>query len=70
MDARPVVDAGGLANFHPQVARCYCAADVDALVSEGRTLIRSNPTLLELLADFAPASDTTTANERGGRTAD
>jgi NTE family protein len=46
-------------------------ADVDALVHEGRTLIRSNPTLLELLADFAPASDTTSAaNERGGRTAD
>jgi hypothetical protein len=45
--------------------------DVDALVQEGQTLIRSNPTLLELLADFAPASDATTAaNEPGGRTAD
>ena len=30
-------------------------ADVDALVDAGRTLITSDPTLLRLLADFAPA---------------
>jgi NTE family protein len=45
-------------------------ADVDALVDQGSILIRSNPTLLELLADFAPASDTTiVASELGGRAA-
>jgi NTE family protein len=43
-------------------------ADTDALVHEGRTLITSNPTLLELLADFGPASDTTVAvSEWGNR---
>ena len=46
-------------------------ADVDALVHEGRTLITSNPTLLELLADFAPTSDTTVAvSERSNRASD
>ena len=45
-------------------------ADVDALVDEGRTLISSNPTLLKLLADFAPASATTSAASEGGGTAD
>jgi NTE family protein len=36
-------------------------ADVDALVDEGQTLITSNPELLKLLADFAPASNATAA---------
>ncbi len=46
-------------------------ADVDALVNEGRTLLVSNPTLLRLLADFAPAFDmTTAASDVRGRTAD
>ena len=46
-------------------------ADVDALVDEGQALIRNNPTLLKLLADFRPGVDTTTAaNEHGGRTSD
>jgi NTE family protein len=45
-------------------------ADVDALVDEGRTLISSNPTLLKLLADFAPASATMSAASEGGGTAD
>jgi hypothetical protein len=41
-------------------------ADVDALVDQGRTLIATNPTLLGLLADFAPASDTTIAASEAG----
>jgi NTE family protein len=40
-------------------------ADVDALVDQGQTLIRNNPTLLDLIADFNPASDAAVvANER------
>jgi len=42
-------------------------ADVDALVEEGQTLTRGNPTLRELLADFSPAFDTTAAANAGGR---
>jgi NTE family protein len=46
-------------------------ADVDALVHEGRTLISNNPTLLDLLGDFSPASNTAAAvNGRSDRTAD
>ena len=46
-------------------------ADVDALVHEGRTLITSNPTLLELLTDFAPTTEPTVAvSEPGNRVSD
>jgi NTE family protein len=42
-------------------------ADVDALVHEGRTLTTNNPTLRELLADFALADKPIARNDRGNR---
>ena len=42
-------------------------ADVDALVREGRTLTTSNPTLRELLADFALAHTPVAKNDRDDR---
>jgi NTE family protein len=37
-------------------------ADVDALVDQGRTLLQTNPTLLRLIADFDPMTNTTVAS--------
>ena len=42
-------------------------ADVDALVHEGRTLTTNNPTLRELLADFALADTPIARNDHGNR---
>ena len=40
-------------------------ADVDALVAAGETMIRDNPTLLRLIADFAPKTAIVAAEEKG-----
>jgi NTE family protein len=42
-------------------------ADVDALVDQGRTLTQNNPTLLNLLAEFDPASSATIVANDSGR---
>jgi NTE family protein len=40
-------------------------ADVDALVNQGKTLLQTNPTLLDLIADFNPMTDTAVAADNG-----
>ncbi len=43
------------------------AADVDALVDQGETMIRTNPALVQLIADFDPSLATVTADAGGPR---